>query len=135
MNKLSKKLLQQTGLKVTKARILLLETLQEISRPVSIADLQQHPAICRVMNITTLYRSLDKMAEANLIYKTWFDDGVVHYEWQDVHHHHITCNRCGYREPIEICPRIDSRVLDNSKRFSIINNHVLELFSICSVCK
>ena len=128
-----KGVLQNYGLKVTSARMLLLQTLKQLSRPVTIASLLQNDHIAKSMNKTTLYRSLEKMAEQGIIYKTYFNGESAHYEWQESHHHHITCNECGYREPVSTC-LIKNYQPKSASKFATVTNHVVELFGTCQSC-
>jgi len=124
--------LQNAGLKVTPQRMLLLEQLQNNAKPVSIMDLIRIPQINNSMNQSTAYRSLEKLAEAGIIYKTYLN-GVVHYEWQDQHHHHLVCQGCGKTEPIAICG-LKNFTLPNHSQFAIITNHILEVLGVCQTC-
>lgn len=130
-----KELLQKAGLKVTPARLLLLKSLKEYARPITIQDLISRESIGNKMNKTTLYRSLEKMADAGLLYKTSFQGDAVHYEWQDNHHHHITCTNCGLRDSIDCPSKIIKTDRVTSKNFETVATHVLEYFGLCNTCK
>ena len=129
-----KTILHHAGLKATPARGLLLRVLQDRAKPLTISQLLAIETIASSMNKTTIYRSLEKMVEAGILYKTYFNGEAAHYEWQDRHHHHLTCNACGYHEKIDSCGYKNYQISPDSN-FSNVTNHVVELFGICNSCK
>lgn len=126
-------LLRACNLKITKARIAILEILISQKKPLTVEDIIG--LIKSDVNTTTIYRSLEQMAQKGIISKTNFLDGKIYYEHQSSHHHHIMCTHCGTKEGIDLCVK-DSlpNVIAGSKKFKSINSHILELFSICTDC-
>ena len=134
-NEILKKILKSNDLKVTKPRLALLSTLRQLAQPVTISEILSTDSINAVMNQTTAYRSLEQMVAKKILYKTHFQGEAAHYEWQDTHHHHITCSTCGYREAIDSCPNdFGDKILIKKTNFSSIGNHVLEFFGTCQKC-
>lgn len=130
---LMKDILRKSGLKATPARLQLLEFLQSVAKPVTVADIMANPEISSSINQSTAYRSLDQMAERGIIYKTYFDNESAWYEWQETHHHHVTCSDCGYREAFSSC-FVPTNILDQTKKFTKIDRHIVELFGRCQKC-
>lgn len=54
------------------------------------------------MNRSTVYRVLDKLAEAQLLKPLRLGDGVARFEIQDVDHHHAVCLHCGTTEDVGV---------------------------------
>lgn len=126
-------LLRDEGLKVTPARLALLEILMTECAPMTVEDIAVQMPVG--INTTTIYRALDQFVSVGLIHQTHFRDGKTYYEYQDHHHHHIVCTSCGVKEEISLC--IESSlplVLKESKKFNKVQDHMLEFFGICQDC-
>ncbi|MEZ4103205.1 MAG: Fur family transcriptional regulator [Candidatus Paceibacterota bacterium] len=126
-------ILKNNGFKVTPSRVRILEILKEKHSPMTVED------ICFLVqnetNKTTVYRALDDFSKKGIIYQTHFRDGKTYFEFQDHHHHHIVCTSCGVKEGISFCVGdIIKKIPKHSKRFTKINDHVLEFFGICQKC-
>lgn len=85
------------GLRVTYARVQVLEVLDKISRSVSHADIE---ALFPVpLDKVTLYRTLERLVEAKLIHKAVGDDRITRFgPLDDSQHHqhaHFHCDDCG----------------------------------------
>ena len=125
------------GLRVTKPRLSIIEELAMHKHPVSI-DTLQHKLLAS-MELSTLYRSLSKMVEVGLVYRTDFRTGKAYFELHspDHHHHHVVCTSCGVIEDIDGCLARDavSKITKRSKKFSTISSHMLEFFGKCKKCE
>lgn len=89
--------LLSAGLRVTYARVQVLEVLDQVPRTVSHADLE---ALFQVpMDKVTLYRTLDRLVDAKLIHKAVGDDRITRFgPLSDTQHHqhaHFHCDDCG----------------------------------------
>ena len=85
------------GVRVTYARVQVLEVLSKVSRAVSHADIE---ALFPVpLDKVTLYRTLDRLIEAKLIHKAVGDDRITRFgPLDDSQHHqhaHFHCDDCG----------------------------------------
>lgn len=128
------KLLKDSNLKVTKRRVAVFSVLTSINEPLSIDAI--FIALPVKMNKTTLYRILHTYATMGLVYQTDFRDGKAYFEFQNKHHHHIICTKCGTREGIASCTFGDLIPLftKTSKKFKTVTSHTLEFFGICKKC-
>lgn len=131
MKKDTKNILQEYKLKVTKERLLLLGLLIDAKAPLSIEDIENQ--VEGGVNITTIYRTLEMFTEKGFVYKAHFGKGKAFFEFQDTHHHHVTCTTCGQQEKIEMCVN-EKGLAGKLKKFSSIHNHVLEFFGTCKKC-
>ncbi|QSH39471.1 transcriptional repressor [Candidatus Kaiserbacteria bacterium] len=127
------RILQGSGLKKTKGRVQVLGILINARNPMSIEEIE-----CLVgtdIHFVTLYRMLRQFSKSGIVYQTDLRKGKVHYELQKKHHHHIVCTSCGIQEDVPMCmDDVQASIARQSKRFNVIDNHVLEFFGICKKC-
>jgi Fur family ferric uptake transcriptional regulator len=97
-------LLRQHDFKVTHARVKLLERLERATKPMSAQELHEELADSK-MDLATVYRSLNKFADAGLVARVQLGDEFARFEFvkHHHHHHHIVCNSCGTVREIELC--------------------------------
>lgn len=139
-----KTLLKQNGLKVTMQRIIILEALE--SRPDKHLTAEEIYECVKEkspdIGLATVYRTIQLLAELNLIDKLSLGDGYVRYEIGQQsnkssthHHHHLICLNCGnvltfqgdLLENLELSIReaMDFEVVD----------HEVKLFGYCKNCR
>jgi Fur family ferric uptake transcriptional regulator len=128
-------LLEPTGLKITTERLLVLQTLINLSEPASVEKVSS--LLKKDVNESTVYRILDRLTQHGLLYQSNFRDSKAYYEYQEKHHHHITCTSCGQQEHISVClpPSTEKAILKKSKIFCQPLHHTLEFFGICKKCE
>lgn len=88
------------------------------------------------IGIATVYRTLEKLASMDVLYKTMFEGGRYRYELSigDEHqHHHIICLSCGSITEVE-----DDllHILENKlekKGFRVVD-HELKFYGYCPKC-
>jgi Fur family transcriptional regulator, ferric uptake regulator len=88
------------GLRVTYARVQVLEVLEKASRAVSHADIESF--LATPIDKVTLYRTLDRLLDAKLIHKTVGADRITRFATLDgaqhaqhAQHAHFHCDDCG----------------------------------------
>ena len=130
--------LKKKGLKVTKHRNSLLEVLEIENQPLTAEDIflklkEQGISI----NLSSVYRILDTLADNNLIIKYVLGDtNKTFYEINTLKHkHHLVCTSCKKIFPLENCPlsKYESELEDNLD-FEI-TGHKLEIYGICKECR
>lgn len=89
------------------------------------------------IGIATVYRTLDKLASIEVLYKTMFDEGRYRYELCDggMHqHHHIICLECGRITEMEddLLNILEQKI--ESKGYEIID-HDLKFYAYCPGCR
>lgn len=94
-------LLRAAGLRRTPARLAVLGHIEALARPVSHAELQAHPALAGLDDVT-LYRTLGTLVEAGLVHRVHGIDGSWRYGAQPRgregcpgNHVHFLCTACG----------------------------------------
>jgi Fur family transcriptional regulator, ferric uptake regulator len=95
-------------------------------------DLRQHG---EDIGLTTVYRTLQMMAEANQVDLIRTDDGETAYRRCSMgHHHHLVCRDCGRTIEVEgpAIERWTDRIAAEHG-FSDVQHH-LEIFGRCNNC-
>lgn len=133
-----KELLRERGYKATPARLELLSVLAQAKKPMSV-DALRGRLRASAPDTATVYRALKELKNSRLVRQIDLQHGHAHYELTDTRtdHHHMVCTECGTIEDFEGCD-IDSvmkRALRQTKLFSTLSDHALELFGICNTCQ
>lgn len=88
------------------------------------------------ISLDTVYRNLNTLKELGIIQALNFEDGKSRYElaWEDAHHHHLICLKCGESQELDFCPLkfIDSDLLRD--RDFKVERHSFEIYGYCSGC-
>ena len=130
------------GLRLTKARRLLIRSLVRQPGPRSAAELDD--AMGREVPLSSIYRTLMLMERSGLLAKHRDAEGVAKYELSEIvtgnHHHHFVCARCGTTDEITIPESLErsiSRLADTVEgdRGSKVTGHSLELEGVCAACR
>lgn len=131
---MERKDLRRAGLKVTTARVKILEILASGSaRHLSAEDiykslLQSHDDV----GLATVYRVLTQFEAAGLVTRHHFEDGMAVFELNHgTHHDHIVCLDCGRVEEF-----MDSGIEDRQNSVALqrgfeIQDHSLILYGRC----
>ncbi len=130
--------LKAEGLRLTKERVHLLETICSfkghfIADDILFAIKSRRKSGSRA----TLYRLLPVLVKASLIQQSLLYDGQTKYEvtWNKAHHDHLICSSCSMviefkHNTIEIL----QREIANKYGF-ILDRHVMELVGRCKDCR
>lgn len=94
---------------------------------------ESHPEI----GMATVYRTLDLLAELEILEKMNFDDGRSRYEFagdEEHHHHHLICLECGKVMEFEddLLESLEAMVARKTG-FSIVD-HQLKFYGFCPRC-
>ena len=90
------------------------------------------------IGLATVYRTLDLLAELEILQKMDFGDGKARFELNDEdvhHHHHLICLSCGKVQEfdLDLLDLLEERINKNTG-FDIIN-HRLKVYGYCSDCQ
>ena len=87
------------------------------------------------IGITTLYRNLNQLAEANMIKKIEGLEACAHFDHNTHEHYHFICNVCKkvYDVPSDVAPNL----VNNTRMVTgfDIENHDIVFHGVCSECK
>jgi Fur family transcriptional regulator, ferric uptake regulator len=128
--------LKQHRLRVTRARLALVDILLKSHQPLTLAEL--HHAIGQG-DFTTVFRFLQMAEKKKLVRLHIWDDRQVRYELASAdhasHHHHLVCKICRNVEEIETCVLASLEKQIAKKRGYSSLEHALEFFGICPQCQ
>lgn len=90
------------------------------------------------IGLATVYRTLDLLAELNIVQRMNFGDGRHRYELSEGishHHHHLICNQCGqvYEFGEDLLDALEETIARQSG-FRILD-HEVKFFGICAQCQ
>lgn len=117
----------QSGYKLTKPRLAVLECLNKQNKLLSARDLFK-----KIKNIdqASVYRTLHVFEELAIVNTETIDKEKL-YCLANHPHHHIICRHCGYYEDF---PCVEKQEYNKFKNFSNIH-HQLTLRGVCNKCK
>jgi Fur family ferric uptake transcriptional regulator len=129
--------LKNTGLRVTTARVSILEVFENSSRRHLTADDVFKALINNSIDIglATVYRVLTQFEHARILIRSNFESGKAIYELNEGHHHdHLVCIECGNVEEF-VDPEIEERQhrIAKQKGF-LVKDHSLTLYGSCKSC-
>lgn len=132
--------LQEKSYKITPQRQMILKTLLDNSEEhlsaeeIHLMTRKKDPEI----GLATIYRTLEILAELNILHKIDFGDGCIRYEFSDQeahNHHHLICIKCG--RVIEVNDDFLETLetwIEKKTEFHI-TNHQLKFYGYCKECK
>lgn len=140
MEKKPRDILSNNNISITNPRLLVIEELLSIKKPIAIEDLQIK--LKDKVAVSTLYRVISDLKSINILEEITSPDNITMVELSLVdttHHHHMFCENCGDVIDIELSEEFENK-LDNeikaleNKLQVKINDHGLELLGSCKTC-
>jgi Fur family ferric uptake transcriptional regulator len=135
-NTLSK--LKSKGYRFSAVRNLILTSLDDNKRPLSVFDLQKILKAKKLsVNKTTVYRELNSLKKEGIILELQLKDNKRWYELASRdHHHHIICTECDRVEDFGECDseNLINKALKQAPDFAEITNHTVDFFGLCKSC-
>jgi Fe2+ or Zn2+ uptake regulation protein len=130
--------LQSNGYRLTNARRAVVETVAGTLSALNPLEVyEQARSTCPSLGLVTVYRTLEKLEELDLIQRVHQPGGCNAYlPHADGHQHLIICQRCGRAEYFEGEEDMDAffeRVA--GEHGFTVNEHWLQLFGLCEECK
>lgn len=132
-----KTLLKDSQLKITVARIAVLELLSEQRKPVSAETFISHlKSVGISADQATIYRILNVFEEKGIVRKVELEAGKSHFELASLpHHHHAVCRKCGSIQDIDCCDvSVLEKQVTRNNAFKV-ETHRLEIFGLCTQCQ
>ena len=111
----------------------LLDGLDEFKSAQELHDILRHRG--EPIGLTTVYRSLQTLAESGEVDCLVADDGETRYrKCGSAHHHHLVCRQCG--ATVEIAgPAVEKWADTMAAEHSYTEvSHTLEIFGLCQSC-
>ncbi len=139
--------LKERGLRITKPRKAILDILHETLEHPSAEEIymQVHRSYPNI-GLTTVYRTLDLLADMGIIATLHVGDGRNRYELvqssqKPGHHHHLVCTGCKkiidyddfVDEEVQLLNKVE-RSLTDKHNFDI-TGHTIQFYGICDDCR
>ena len=132
------KTLIDSGLKKTKYRVNIIDILQKSRKLLSAQDIYEILINDKVkVNLSTVYRTLDKLTENNIINKIEIENekqSLYEFNRED-HHHFLICKNCNKIETIYHCPLHDYEKQIQEESGFQITGHKIEFYGYCKKCQ
>ena len=130
------KKLSERGFRVTPQRRVILHILLHADAHLTPAEVYEEARVSLPgLTETTVYRTLEFLAQAGLAQEAFSATSKSAYEISDHTHHHLICRKCG--KDVEI-PHIKVEALcedlEAETGFQLMQNH-LSFFGICPACQ
>lgn len=132
----SRTLLAEKGLKVTRARLAVLNAFRQIDHPLSTQEVAKTVGRS-VADQATVYRVIQSFLDNGILREVNLRHTHVDFELADApDHHHIVCTACGLVENFIGCEAevLAKKVLKRSSSFKLVREHAIELFGLCRRC-
>ncbi|MGI6422292.1 MAG: Fur family transcriptional regulator [Syntrophomonadaceae bacterium] len=89
------------------------------------------------IGIATVYRTLEKLANLDILHKSMFEGNKFRYELAEDdkhHHHHVVCLNCGQISEVsgDLLHELESKL--EQQGYKIID-HELKFYGYCPACK
>lgn len=124
------------GQRRTQQRQAIMDFLEKISTPLTAEEIHHNLLENRVnLNLSTVYRNLEKMEKAGLIspVRFSFDNSTRYILSENSHVHHLVCRSCNRAIPLNFCPLESVLERFDSSQF-VIEGHSFEIFGMCRNC-
>ena len=127
--------IRQAGMRITKPRLAIVESMQQHEGPVSIERIHQKmgTAVC---DLVTVYRCLAAFEQLGLVRRSYLHNGTCLYELtlRTTRHYHIICKACGSTDRVDYFPVEGIERLLQDRGYAEVS-HVVEFFGVCPACQ
>jgi Fur family transcriptional regulator, ferric uptake regulator len=127
--------LREAGLRATRQRLTVLESLRGRPDAVTAQDLHQELRLVgEPVGLTTVYRTLTALADAGLLDSFPREGEQAFRLCGDGHHHHLICETCNSVEEIA-AEEVERWVDDVAQRRGFeVTGHRADIFGVCARC-
>ena len=128
--------LRDAGLRPTRQRVSVLESLRDRPDAVTAQDLHAElRADGLSIGLTTVYRTLTALSDAGLL-DTFTREGEQAFRrCGEVHHHHLVCETCNKVEELS-AEEVEEWVHQAANRHGFaVTGHRADIFGICATCR
>lgn len=128
--------LRDVDLKVTPARISLMQLLEAHDKPLDAQYVIKH-LVKEGVDRVTVFRILNAFVDKGLLRKLEFKEGKARYELLSKgDHHHFICSRCGDITDIGEDTIMHEYITNMERKYGfIVREHAMEFFGICNICQ
>ncbi len=134
---MSKKILQEAGLRCTQRREIILQVLSRAHTPLTADEVHTEAIKAERMGLSTAYRVLAQLTEAGVLLKNEGGDGRSYYQLASApsHMHTLHCTVCGSVVPIDGCPLAELESQLCTETGYAITGHSLTFTGVCPHCQ
>ena len=133
--------IRDSNISITNPRILVLEQLLKVKKPITIDSLQS--SLNNEVATSTLYRVLNDLQKINVLTQFLSPENTTMVELslnESGHHHHLFCKGCGDVTDIELSLGFEQKLSNEVKMLEktlgfLIDDHGLELIGECNACR
>lgn len=130
--------LRQAGYKLTEARVVVLNAIEQLGGHVTSAQvLERVSALAPNIGRASVFRTLDLLTRLGIVRPTYIDSSATprYVLMRDGHHHHIICTSCNKTIEFEDCG-LDAIAKTLEERLHVkLTGHLLEFFGVCATCQ
>ncbi|MFA9399153.1 MAG: Fur family transcriptional regulator [Clostridiaceae bacterium] len=127
-----KNYLKENKIKITKARLSILEKLIKANNPLTAEEIYKE--LEGLYDLSTIYRTLEMFEEKNIVIKLNLDDNKFCFKIKDTKHKHILrCSLCDREIEID-CPMIQVKEYIKSKTGFTMMEHEYIIDGVCEEC-
>ncbi|WP_054251939.1 Fur family transcriptional regulator [Neofamilia massiliensis] len=128
-------LFKKYKLKRTKTREIIIDGLECIKKPISAEELYAYLSKNHDINLATVYRNLNTLAEIGFINKVVRQDGIAYYSLEEVDIHYMVCDSCNKQIELDHCP-IDHDFFEKINKSGFKSKgHIFEIHGVCKDCQ
>jgi Fur family ferric uptake transcriptional regulator len=127
--------IRKAGMRITKPRIAIIESLQRHEGPISIERIHQEVG-AGVCDLVTVYRCLAAFEQLGMVRRSYLHNGTCLYELTlgSPRHYHIVCKACGTTDRVDYFPVDGVEQLLKDRGYAEVS-HVVEFFGVCPKCQ
>ncbi len=128
--------LRNTQLRVTPARLGVLDILEHAQTPIDVSTLIQGLQMRHIKaDEVTVFRIINTFCEKGLVTPIQLNENKLRYEYADKpKHHHFICEKCGDISDVTGCVVGDLEVQIEKMTGGKVKRHSLEFFGLCRRC-
>jgi Fur family ferric uptake transcriptional regulator len=129
--------LSQAGYRITQPRRAVIRALLEDESYASPSEvLERAKLYYPTIGLVTVYRTLDLLSELGFVRRIHAEDGCHGYATANHgHRHHLICRRCGATIEFQGCDLSPFLARISQQTGYTIEDHLLELVGVCSMCQ
>lgn len=123
--------------RITRQRVAVLGMLDSLEQFSSAQDIHARLRDAgSTVGLTTVYRTLQSLADASQVDVIRADDGEAMYRrCTAAHHHHLVCRQCGRTIEVD-SPTVEAWADQVAAHHDFIDiNHTLEIYGVCPQCR
>jgi Fe2+ or Zn2+ uptake regulation protein len=126
--------LKQSGARMTKKRVQILNAMAAFNRPVTAEEIRQRAGL-RSSDLVTVYRNLEAFEAIHALQRIPMESGTQLFELTapGEHYHHLICRVCHQAERLELCVGRDVEQRAHAKGYTAVA-HLLEVYGVCPRC-